>query len=297
MLDILHRYSLQVFNFHPTCKGKWTRQIIKDGNLEKSVIDYIIGNDLVTPSVQSLSIDEDRFFTPYNIVKRQRVPKPIYTDHNSMLLELSWTSNEVAKPASLPSKDTHPGWKLNSEGLGQFQSCTSDDSQIPNMYSELEQYLNNVMDRCFPRRKSFPKTKEPKSYQEVRSKEIRKLVDKLKPMLRMGKAEKAVAKEYIALLQQEELLIVQSRRCSRIKETLTRMEDENGDFSVEQFWKLKKCVSIKREEKNSVLTRNGIEVFDVDAILNEYVVEFKERLSHRKIMKIWNPTRRPPINS
>ena len=33
-----------------------------------------------------------------------------------------------------------------------------------------------------------------------------------------------------------------------------------------------------REERNSVVTRNGIEVFDIDAILNEYVVEFKERL-------------------
>ena len=52
---------------------------------------------------------------------------------------------------------------------------------------------------------------------------------------------------------------------------------------MEQFWKLKKCVLSDREDKNSVITRNGIEVFDVDAILNEYVLEFKERLSHRKI--------------
>ena len=59
--------------------------------------------------------------------------------------------------------------------------------------------------------------------------------------------------------------------------------DENGDFSVDKFWKLKKCVLSNREEKNSVITRKGIEVFDIDAILNEYVVEFKERLSHRKI--------------
>ena len=44
---------------------------------------------------------------------------------------------------------------------------------------------------------SFSKTKEVKSYQQIRTREIRKLVDKIKPMLRMGKVEKAVAKEYI----------------------------------------------------------------------------------------------------
>ena len=118
-------------------------------------------NNIATPLVQSLCIDEDKLFTPYNIVTHKKVSRQIFSDHNSMLLKLSWTNNAEVKLSSPVLKDSHLGWKINNEGLTEFQNFTSDDQHIPNMYSEFEKYLNKVMDHCFQKRKPPPKTKEP----------------------------------------------------------------------------------------------------------------------------------------
>ena len=89
LLDVITKYSIKTVNFHPACEGKWTRQITKDGNLERSVIDYMMSNDMVVPMVDSMCIDEHKLITPYNVVKHKKVTKQIFSDHNSMLLKLS----------------------------------------------------------------------------------------------------------------------------------------------------------------------------------------------------------------
>ena len=50
----------------------------------------------------------------------------------------------------------------------------------------------------------------------------------------------------------------------------------------QKIWKLK-SVSSKDEQRTSVVTASGTEVFDAESILEEYTKEFEQCLSHRKI--------------
>ena len=46
---------------------------------------------------------------------------------------------------------------------------------------------------------------------------------------------------------------------------------------------MKQYITTKGDNKTSVINDHNIEVFDDDAVIDEYVKEFKQRLSHRKI--------------
>ena len=106
----------------------------------------------------------------------------------------------------------------------------------------------------------------------------------MKPFLKAGSNEKSAAMEYISLLQKIQLEGVYQARCNRVQETLKKLKCDNSkNLSVQKFWKLKKCITTKGDSKTSIVTDNGVELFDDPAILHEYVKEFKARLSHKEI--------------
>ena len=83
--DVIEKYSLQVLNFHPVCEGKWTRVQLKNGITERSVIDYIITNNVLFPCFSSITIDEERMITPFNTVKVDGNITRVSTDYNTIL--------------------------------------------------------------------------------------------------------------------------------------------------------------------------------------------------------------------
>ena len=107
----------------------------------------------------------------------------------------------------------------------------------------------------------------------------------IKPFLKKGKIERKVALDTINNLKEEARKEVQQAKAERIRETLSKMEGDKGEFSVDKFWKLKKAISQKTEERTTVINENGVELFDKRSILEEFKNEFKERLSHRKIAR------------
>ena len=106
----------------------------------------------------------------------------------------------------------------------------------------------------------------------------------MKSFLKAGRFEKAAAMEYISLLQKIQLDGVYKARSSRVKATLEKLREEKSEnLSVKKFWQLKKCITRKSDSKTTVITEDCVELFDDAAILNEYVKEFKSRLSHKEI--------------
>ena len=137
------------------------------------------------------------------------------------------------------------------------------------------------MDKCFKKRTSrnIPRNNNHK----IQQKSLLKILKVIKPLLHKGRIEKDIANEYITRLQKADLEAIQKLRSSRIGETLLNLQNQDGELSVNKFWKLKNCVSGKTDERSSIMTDQNIEVFDDNAIINEYVKEFKTRLSHRVI--------------
>ena len=84
-------------------------------------------------------------------------------------------------------------------------------------------------------------------------------------------------------MKQLQLEHVQQERAVRIRSTIEELKEDDGNLSVDQFWMLRKRVLGRAEERTSIITNEGIEVFTEDAIVDEYRKEFSSRLSHRTI--------------
>ena len=118
----------------------------------------------------------------------------------------------------------------------------------------------------------------------IHQKSLLKIFHSLKPFLKAGRTEKAAAMEYVEILKEIQLNKAQKARSARVQDTLEKLQDEKSkNFSINKFWKLKKCISTKSDSKTSIVTDNGVELFDDPAILSEYVKVFKARLSHKTI--------------
>jgi hypothetical protein len=84
----------------------------------------------------------------------------------------------------------------------------------------------------------------------------------------------------IVEMNMEEEGKVRRERLSRTLEALT----VNGDFSPNDFWKVKKSVVRKTEQVSSIIDPVvGTELFGEGPIKEAYRKEFKSRLEHRKI--------------
>ena len=83
--EVVKKYQLSVVNFSEKCSGKWTH-VIRTTE-EKSVLDYIITNEVMAGAVKNLVIDEDCLLCPFSMKKKKGKEVPQYSDHNSMILE------------------------------------------------------------------------------------------------------------------------------------------------------------------------------------------------------------------
>ena len=286
LLEIINEHSLDVQNFNPICTGYYTRVQEEKGVISKSLIDYCISNSYLTTKMKNIMVDEDRILAPFH-VKNGKIKEDgrQYSDHNPVIVTFGISYREVRKK-KLPLKDESSGWKITDTGMKQFSELTAGGNtpslRNVNTYTDLQSELERLMDSCFQRKKK--KKKSSTKQGRIENKELKSMLHKILPLLKRGKAEKKVAQEYIAQLRKIQQESVQESRAKRICETLTELKDEQGNFSVEQFWKLRKSINGSNvEEKTSIITPEGVELFDAKAIMNEYKKEFEKRLSHRKI--------------
>ena len=278
LLNTIEKYSLAALNFDPKCVGKWTRSIEKKGLIERSVLDYIITNRDLQGKLQSMLIDEEKMMTPYRISGKSK--KQTFSDHNAMITKFVWKKvKEKELTDELYRGKT--GWKINSDGLTLFKDITTNEAlPTPESYQQLEEFLDNTMNQCFKRRRS---KKKKESVPALGNSVYWETIESLKPFLKKGKVERKVAAEMITKFKDHQLKEVQQSKANRVKEILSSIQSENGEFSPEKFWKLKKSITSRNVERTSIINDRGIEVFDKANIMEEFKKEFKKRLSHREI--------------
>ena len=80
LMKMTSNNDLDIVNTSEKTEGLWTRIQGK----EMSVLDYVVVNKEVTHKINSLEIDEDRLYGIY----READSKRVYTDHNTMTLEM-----------------------------------------------------------------------------------------------------------------------------------------------------------------------------------------------------------------
>ena len=227
-------------------------------------------------------IDEDKLMCPFRVKKyKGKNPTQLYSDHNALLVKFKIS----VRDARNGTKSKMKGWKITADGLQEFQKLTTAEHtqhlRNVNNYTDLEGEISQIMNSCFEKRSKTKNRCNDES--KITINKFTQVLQSLLPLLKKGKTEKKVANIYISQLKQLQLEHVQQQRAVRIRSTIEELKEDNGNLSVDQFWKLRKRVLGCAEERTSIITNEGIEVFTEEAIVDEYRKEFSSRLSHRTI--------------
>ena len=278
LLEIIKKFSLKVMNFEPCCTGKWTRSIVKNDQTERSVLDYVITDENFKTKLSSIHVDEEKVMTPFTI-SSSKTNKPTYSDHNAIITKFEWNREKPDVQKASQKAPEKLGWKISGDGLELFNEITTNPSTpTPQSYADLESFLDSTMNRCFKSRRKKTSNKEyPSNDTNL------KLIEAFKPYLKKGRQERHAAMEMIDIIKKKQLEKVQKSRAERVANLLNRIQTDNGDFSPDKFWKLKKEITPRNDERTSIINSHNIEVFDKESILEEFKQEFKARLSHRPI--------------
>ena len=285
--NMISRCSLNVLNFNKKCIGNWTRMQAKNGVTERSIIDYIIVNDNVEKVVTEMIIDEEKLFAPFWIRKsKNKMEKRQYSDHNAILVTLQIPFNRSKRSKDTEHSNLHSGWKISSSGMDKFSEITQEIDDIPIQGKEdveLLPLINNLMDMCFKKRRK-PQHIHPNINKEniVFITPLRKIVKTLCPIMRLGKIEKKVVKEYIEYIRSLQSEMVQEKKANRVMQAMKDLENDDQSMSIDKFWKMKKKISPKDTSKSSILV-DGKEICSDSAIIKEYEKEFVNRLAHKTI--------------
>ena len=178
---------------------------------------------------------------------------------------------------------------MSPDGLITFRDMTSSLPSIQGKPAEVmstvfTEQLTDVMDKCFVQRK-MRRRNHPNLHQDniIHHYSLEKVMQVLVKHIRLGRREKAVARQYVDYVQLLQTEFYQKKKADKVSDVLQNLSDEQGELAINKFWKLKRSLSSRDNTKASILTRDNVEIFSPTAIVSEYRSEFINRLSHRNI--------------
>ena len=114
---LIEENELQVGNFTTQRNGYWTRiQRKKDGEICKSVIDYVLFQKDALSYLDNMVVDEEKIHCPYRQYNTKKRKKIVFSDHCAILLTLR-VEYEVKKMKGVSFK----AWKFTEEGYKQYK--------------------------------------------------------------------------------------------------------------------------------------------------------------------------------
>ena len=149
--------------------------IDSNGKKELSVIDYIFVSPDLKQFCKSMTIDEQRLFTPWRKLKAHKR----YSDHNAIKFQLDLG---VKKPNK--SSKRRKVWNFdNPQDWNKFKTLTSNDSTLQEIwhdstsverrYEHWSSRLNSILHKCFPKKRLI-------SNKQIYTKEIRRYISERK---------------------------------------------------------------------------------------------------------------------
>ena len=285
MQKLIEENELQVGNFATQTNGYWTRiQRKKNGEISKSVIDYVLFQKDTLSYLDNMLVDEEKIHCPYRQHNTKKRKKIVFSDHCAILLTLR-VEYEVKKMKGVSFK----AWKFTEEGYTQYKEKSESPMVVnwhPNSTESYELWtgrFEHLLSQCFT--KKTVKMGATNSNQKKKNKSVRNI---LAIIAKKGKLQRLIVKKYLERVIELETRQDAVYRSNRMKQTMSILtEDEK--FSPNGFWKIKKAADKKvtPEMAYTIIKENGVELSGEKAINEAYMDEFKHRLRTREPHDGW----------
>ena len=279
--SFLDRRDLSLVNNSEKCTGKWTRE---DPSGAKSILDLVIGNNIMINQIRKMKIDEDHKYKISRKKKRGKSFQIVKSDHNTILIEIDIEYSKVNKVVNkiwnIRDEKAWDKYKAETNNIQMNIEWQHDDvnKNLSKWNRKIKSLMYKYLDRITVKEDKITNTKIRTITK--RRKAISKEISSLK---KKGLLKSVVIDQ---LLQQQETLKNQTTdevEKERIKGLERRMKRLMNKASVtNEIWKIRKRNSNKNGPKLAVKSKDGTLLTGREEINLRYSEYYRELLQNRE---------------
>ena len=241
--DLVNDHQLRVGNFHDKTTGKWTRiQPKKNGDIDRSTIDYVLMENKMYERLTEMTIDEQKVYCPYSVINRLGKRHVTFSDHCAIIINFDIDIGKLEKVSG--SKKV---WNFTEEGFLKYQNESNHDIEVEVKDSASATYacwidaFEALLRQCFSKKsiKNSPPKRKVQHWKGVRS--------LLLPIAKKGKIQRAIVQEYVNRLIEKEMHFDANRRVERLKEAMKNLSEKEKVFTNRILETEKSCGKKEKE--------------------------------------------------
>ena len=257
--------NLSVVNALPLCEGLITRCRSKEGNIEKSVLDFFVVCSRVLPHITKMVIDEKRkhILTNYRNVRKgvKAIDSDHFTEYMDVNLQLITEKPVRREIFNFKDKESLEAFKDITSRTEEFSDCYNDDQPL---LKQVEQWREVLKSHC---QRAFKKIRiNKKRYMKPLKPEISRLIDQRNNLKKNFETPENKKK----LEELDEVISEKEAEENRdyIVKNFKKYSDNPEKVNLQEVWKLLKNISPKYENMVPIAKHNhkGKLISDPDEI-------------------------------
>ena len=272
--------NLNVVNALPICEGLITRNRLKNGIEERSVLDFFVVCSRILPFVSKMIIDEDKNYILTNYKNVKKGQKAVDSDHFTqyMDLDLQYISEKPKRREifNLKNKKSQAIFKSITSSTSEFSECFNND--IP-FEKQIENWRFVLKSHC---QQAFKKIRIKDKKDKPLNKTLVNLVQKRNKL-------KATLKDPYHLEIQNIEREISSLEAEENRKMIIKHFKEFGDntenINLTKLWKVFKKIGTKNKSTVPVSKKDhkGNLITDPKEIKELLATEYKQRLRDRPV--------------
>ena len=284
LVEMLARNNLYLLNSSILCKGLIIRQRLAAGNVEKSILDYIIVSEDLFNQLEEMLVDEERSHVLTKYATTMGIQKKSESDHNILYAKFKLKIQKSKKHERLEVFDFKnlASQKLffeETENIHHFEEMFSADEDVERNSKVLFQKLNNIFHKCFKKiRITGNKNKKDDTvlYMDM------KTTLKIKLRNTDDQHEKRLFENQLKVLENYLSLKCAEKNKKLVEEYVGVLNSPKGSFSQHGLWKLKSKLCQKKIDPPMAKVDSCGQIITSPNLLKDlYLRTYKARLSHR----------------
>ena len=243
--DVVERRNCTIVNGTEKCTGCITRSRNKAGKMEKSVLDYVFVNAMISPYVSFMIIDESKQNALTRFIKGKFLP----SDHNLLSctfdIPIKKKNLERHEIFNLRNPEELQIFKETTTNTNVFTKCFQGNDNIKVQGKRWMKLLQGAIRRSFKKIRIRRNNKKSEIHEKMK---LRK--DLLKRIQNTNRtSERFELEDKVKDIEEEISNEYRQKQVQKIQEQLSTISNTNGSVSTSGVWKLRKKLCPKPMEQ------------------------------------------------
>ena len=264
LLKLMRNNKLTLMNALQETKGLWTRT---QGD-KKSVIDYVLLNEMSHRVFQYMIIDEERNYPIYSNYNNINT----FSDHNTMICRLTIKCDiKQEQTKTIMTNKSYRDFRIKMEEQ-QVNTMIKENQTLQENYDKWSESVEKIIDTVKRKRKMRNKRRDERG--------LIKMIKMIRKNLKneCDKHNIEYLKNRIAILKEHIIALKVKIRADKLRKRIEmiKQKDKQG------IWQIKRQINKKEQVQKQIKTKTGEILTNTDDILKEYEQYYTQLLAPKQ---------------